>query len=129
MGPTATNDLTGSGDQSTDSGSVSLDDPSALGPKMGANSPSYQGQPSGGPGGAPAAGVSGSGGSGSQGTQPGQDGEGGSPGGTAGGGQGTDRGTLSGQINGPVGGGGGAISEVPNPAGRGVATGSSHDQS
>jgi hypothetical protein len=128
-GPTATNGSASDSDQVPDTGSVSLEDPSALGPKMGSNSPSYQGQPTDGPGGAPAAGVSGSGGSGSQATQPGQDGAGGSPGGTAGGGQSDQQGTLSGQPTGPVGGGGGAISQVPNPAGRGAASSSSQDQS
>lgn len=119
-GPTATGATEPPANDVPDNVGVSLNDPSAFGPNLGGNSPSYNGQPSGGPGGAPASGVSGSGGSGSQATQPGQDGAGGSPGGTAGGGQSGNQGTLSGQIRGPVGGAGGAISQVPNPAGQGV---------
>ncbi|HEY0071105.1 MAG TPA: hypothetical protein VGE04_14155 [Chloroflexia bacterium] len=122
--------------QSGKSGGQSISNTSGMGPVVGQNNvAAYTGsQSSDGSGGQPAKvdgqGDSASPGSGPGGGQNGQDGgqSGGSQqragGGTAGGGASDsgEQGTLGGSINGPVGGVGGAISHVPNPAGRGNAT-------
>ena len=97
---------------------------------MGSNSPDYAipapvqagsngGQTTNGGGGPPSSQSNGQGGSdqtgGSQGSNGGQ------PGNTAGGGSGGGTGTFGGQSTGPVGGSGGAISQVANPIGQGIA--------
>jgi len=93
---------------------------------MGSNSPDYRSLNNGSPAttGGNQAGGQGStqAGSGTA-SQPGASGSAGGaqPGaGSSGAGDGT-QGTFTGQINGPVGGGAGAISQVPNPQGQGVA--------
>lgn len=128
------------GDQSNgDTHGVSRNDPSALGPNMGSNSPDFEAAPkSGTNGGAPGSQSSSSGKSNSQtangpggSAQTGSTGasSGGQPGSSAGGGNDGSTGTFSGQVTGPVGGTGGAISQVPNPQGRGiVANGGQQDQ-
>jgi hypothetical protein len=116
----------------SDGHGLSLNGPSALGPKMGGNSPDLlpgqnSGQPGSQGGSQASAGQQGQGagasGSGSQGGQPGQSGQGSSASGggnASSGGDGTG-GSVQGPITGPITGGGGAISLVSNPAGQGVA--------
>jgi hypothetical protein len=122
--------------QAGQTGGQSNSNVSGMGPVVGQNNvASYTGAPStSGEGGQPAK-VGGQDGNGSQGGGPGGGTNGadvGQPGGSqqsAGGGSaggGTsdagEQGTLGGSINGPVGGASGAISQVPNPAGRGNST-------
>ncbi len=110
---------------------VNTNGPSALGPNMGSNSPDYSlpapsqagsngSQTTNGGGGPPSSQSNGQGGSdqtgGSQGSNGGQ------PGNSAGGGTGGGTGSFGGQSTGPVGGSGGAISQVANPIGQGIAT-------
>lgn len=115
-----------------DAHGVTTNGPSALGPNMGSNSPDYAlpppaqadgsgGQQSGGGGGPPSSQTNGQGGQDQTGGNQ-QGNTGGQPGNSAGGGTGGAGGTFGGQVNGPVGGSGGAISQVPNPAGQGITT-------
>lgn len=103
-------------------GGVTRDSPSAFGQNMGMNSPEFNSTNSSGgeggqKGGSGEGQSSGAGTGGSDGSSTGA----GQPGSVAGGGSGNDRGTFGGEVNGAVGGAGGAISQVENPAGQGIA--------
>jgi hypothetical protein len=105
---------------------VSLNAPSAFGANMGGNSPDYKngGNTSGGAG--SAGGNAGDKASTQQGSgpanQPGVAGGAGAaqPGSGSSGSDDGTQGTFTGQVSGPMGGGGGAISQVPNPEGQGI---------
>jgi hypothetical protein len=115
----------GQGSQNSNGGSSSA--PSALGPQINGSSPDYSSYKNG---------STGNGGStsqgGSQANSQQSNGAGGQQGSqSAGGGTGSgdgSQGTLTGPITGPVGGGAGAISQVANPAGQGISTGSQPSQ-
>ena len=115
------------GQDTQNSTSSSSGAPSALGPQLNGSSPDYNSFKSG---------QTGNGGSTSQGGNQANsqqsNGSGGQQGSqSAGGGQASgdgSQGTLTGPITGPVGGGAGAISQVANPAGQGVSTGSQPSQ-
>jgi hypothetical protein len=118
------------GTEAGNTNGVNTNGPSALDPNMGSNSPDYSlpapaqagsnGSQTTNGGGPPSSQSNGQGGSdqtgGSQGSNGGQ------PGNTAGGGTGGGTGSFGGQSTGPVGGSGGAISQVANPTGQGIAT-------
>ncbi len=117
-----------SGGQNTqNSNSSSSGAPSALGPQINGSSPDYSSYNNGrtanggstSQGGSQANSQQSNGSGGQQGSQ------------SAGGGQASgdgSQGTLTGPITGPVGGGAGAISQVANPAGQGISTGSQPSQ-
>ena len=139
-GPNAQGTKAG-GQNGTDGGNTSglnTNGPSALGPNMGSNSPNYSipapaqtgstgSQTTSGGGGPPSSQSNGQGGSDQTGGS--QGGNGGQPGNSAGGGTGGGTGSFGGQSTGPVGGSGGAISQVANPTGQGIATQSNGSQS
>jgi hypothetical protein len=119
------------GTDSGNTGGLNTNGPSALGPNMGSNSPDYSipaaaqngstgSQTTNGGGGPPSSQSNGQGGSDQTGGKQGSNG--GQPGSSAGGGTGSGAGTFGGQSTGPVGGSGGAISQVENPTGQGIAT-------
>ncbi|MEO8284911.1 MAG: hypothetical protein ABI670_00545 [Chloroflexota bacterium] len=133
QGANPANDAQASGTATQDDQGISLGGPSALG-ATGANSPDYAGLKNS-SGGSSSGGQTGSQGGSQGGTQGAtgstqQGGTNGSAGtnqpgtGSSGTGDGS-QGTFSGQVSGPMGGGSGAISQVPNPAGQGVSDGSS----